>query len=91
LNWYRVGEFFSITAPKSNDLKIATEALALEQSSAGSMFWSPEQMKDMVDELATAGKHSDLSLRLQIVDQKTEELARLTGVVSTHGVAICGA
>ncbi|KAG2741673.1 hypothetical protein P692DRAFT_20750265, partial [Suillus brevipes Sb2] len=36
------------------------EALALEKSTAGSIFWTLEQMKEMADELATAGTHADL-------------------------------
>lgn len=47
-------------------------------------------MKDILNELGTASKHSDLSLHFEIIDQKTEELARLTDVVSMHGVKICG-
>ncbi|KAG1849414.1 hypothetical protein F4604DRAFT_1934968 [Suillus subluteus] len=39
-NWYRVGEFF--------------EALALENSTAASIFWTLDQMKEMANELAIA-------------------------------------
>lgn len=90
LNWYCVGEFFSIAALNRMSWK-STEALALEQSTVGSIFWSLEQMKEMVDELATVGTHSNLGLHGCIAYQRTEELAGSTGGMSEPAVMICGA
>jgi hypothetical protein len=48
-------------------------------------------MKEMADELATAGTHADLVQHLQIDDQRTEDLALLMGDVSEPCTVICGA
>ncbi|KAG1896721.1 uncharacterized protein F5891DRAFT_983321 [Suillus fuscotomentosus] len=56
-----------------------SEALALEKSTAGSIFWTLEQMKEMTAELAIAAD-----------GRMTEELAGSDGVMEEQGVAICG-
>ncbi|KAG1721500.1 uncharacterized protein EDB91DRAFT_1088422 [Suillus paluster] len=62
LNWYR----------------IETEALALEQSTVASIFWTLDQMKEMVAELAIA-----------VDDQRSEELAEPDGTMKEQGITIC--
>jgi hypothetical protein len=65
--------------------------LALEKSTAGAVFWTLEQMKEITAELAITGAQLDLNLHLQVDDRRTEELVGPEGVVEEVGVAICGA
>ncbi|KAG2365909.1 hypothetical protein BDR07DRAFT_1373985 [Suillus spraguei] len=55
LNWYRVGELFRTARYSMRLTDRQTEALALEKSTAASLFWSLDQMKEMAFELAIAG------------------------------------
>jgi hypothetical protein len=48
---------FDIAEPNPNKLSKPTEALAIEQSTAASIFWTLDQMKEMAAELATAGTY----------------------------------
>ncbi|KAG1748519.1 hypothetical protein EDD22DRAFT_851025 [Suillus occidentalis] len=47
-------QVFNIAEPDPNKLSKPTEALAIEQSTAASIFWTLDQMKEMAAELATA-------------------------------------
>ncbi|KAG2112781.1 hypothetical protein DEU56DRAFT_762024 [Suillus clintonianus] len=82
LNWYRV-------VPQQQ-----TEALAIEQSTAASIFWTLDQMKEMTDELIIAGTYLYLhrSTHINIIKlmTDTEELAEPDGTMKGPGVAICG-
>ncbi|KAG2108076.1 hypothetical protein DEU56DRAFT_920528 [Suillus clintonianus] len=71
------------------------EALAIEQSTAASIFWTLDQMKEMTDELIIAGTYLYLhrSTHINIIKlmTDTEELAEPDGTMKGPGVAICGA
>lgn len=41
----------------------------MEHSTAASIFWKPDEMKEMATELAAVGMHADLKLHLQVDDQ----------------------
>ncbi|KAG1850561.1 hypothetical protein C8R48DRAFT_778213 [Suillus tomentosus] len=65
------------------------EALALEQSTAGSIFWSLEQMKEMVDELATveelAGSTGEMSEPAVAICGKILHMLRHHEFLNHHG------
>ncbi|KIK33944.1 hypothetical protein CY34DRAFT_98790 [Suillus luteus UH-Slu-Lm8-n1] len=71
------------------------EALAIEQSTAASIFWTLDQMKEITDELTIAGMylHFHLSTRINIIKlmTDTEGLAEPDGTLKGPGVAIYGA
>jgi hypothetical protein len=62
----------------------------LEKSTAASLFWNIDQMKEIASELSNAGTRLLLNLQRQVDDPRTVTLAG-PGIMDAPGVAICGA
>ncbi|KAG1781192.1 hypothetical protein EV702DRAFT_1193377 [Suillus placidus] len=75
---------------RDSSLRHNSEALTLENSTAASLFWNLDQMKEMTSELANAGTHLLLNLHRQVNERRTVELAGPNGIMDAPGVAICG-
>jgi hypothetical protein len=65
--------------------------LALEKSTAASLFWTLDQMKEMTSELAIAGTHPYFNLHCQVDNRRAVELVEPNEVMNAPGIAICGA
>jgi hypothetical protein len=62
----------------------------MEQSTAASLFWTLNQMKEMAAELAITGACPHLNLHFNSITE-TEELAKPSEIIEESAIAICGA